>query len=438
MADLRELDGPHFGTDPWRLRETWADPARAGVAETLFAVGNGWLGVRAAPDEGGGAARGAFVNGFHATFPIVYPEESYGYARVGQTIVAVPDASVLRVEAGGAAFDLAGPGVEAYERTLDFQRGSLSRRVVWQSPAGRLRLSSERLVSLADQALALFAVEVEAVDGDIDVAVVSELAEPLGAGRGGAADGLGRVGSGVSGLAGPAGCGVAPDGLGRVGSDVSGMIGQVGRVGSDVSGPAGPAGREAAPNAWDPRRADWLDRPLICEAVAADADEAALASRAAGSGLAVGVAVDHRVEGAAAEVAADVGAASVRQTFRFRALAGQPVRLAKRAAYAVTAGPAGEALAAARAALAAAPSAGGLRDRQRAWLDAFWERSDVTVAGPGAAPVQQAVRWTLFQLAQATAQTAGQGVAAKGVTGSGYSGHYFWDTEIFVLPFLTY
>ena len=52
--------------------------------------------------------------------------------------------------------------------------------------------------------------------------------------------------------------------------------------------------------------------------------------------------------------------------------------------------------------------------------------------------LQQATRWCLFQLAQAAARADGQGVPAKGVTGSGYSGHYFWDTEIYVLPFLAY
>ena len=52
--------------------------------------------------------------------------------------------------------------------------------------------------------------------------------------------------------------------------------------------------------------------------------------------------------------------------------------------------------------------------------------------------MQQAIRWNLYQVAQATARAEQSGVPAKGVTGSGYSGHYFWDTEIFVLPFLTY
>src|SRR5690606_15895407 len=52
--------------------------------------------------------------------------------------------------------------------------------------------------------------------------------------------------------------------------------------------------------------------------------------------------------------------------------------------------------------------------------------------------LQQAVRWCLFQVAQAAARADTQGVPAKGVTGSGYGGHYFWDTEIYVVPFLIY
>ena len=72
---------------------------------------------------------------------------------------------------------------------------------------------------------------------------------------------------------------------------------------------------------------------------------------------------------------------------------------------------------------------------QREWLNGFWDRSDVR--GRRAA-MQQAIRWNLYQIAQATARAEQSGVPAKGVTGSGYSGHYFWDTEIYVLPFLTY
>jgi alpha,alpha-trehalose phosphorylase len=73
---------------------------------------------------------------------------------------------------------------------------------------------------------------------------------------------------------------------------------------------------------------------------------------------------------------------------------------------------------------------------QRKYLDDFWARSDVEIHG--APPLQQAIRFSLFQVLQATARTEGAGVPAKGLTGQGYEGHYFWDTEIYVLPFLIY
>ena len=73
---------------------------------------------------------------------------------------------------------------------------------------------------------------------------------------------------------------------------------------------------------------------------------------------------------------------------------------------------------------------------QRERLDAFWEHSDIAIEGP--ADIQQAVRFNLFQVRQASARVEGHGIAAKGLTGRGYEGQYFWDTEIYVLPCLTY
>ena len=75
-----------------------------------------------------------------------------------------------------------------------------------------------------------------------------------------------------------------------------------------------------------------------------------------------------------------------------------------------------------------------LLGEQQQRYDGFWARADIVIDGDPAA--QQAIRWNLFQLAQATARTGVQGVAAKGVSAGGYDGHYFWDTEIYVIPFL--
>jgi alpha,alpha-trehalose phosphorylase len=79
-------------------------------------------------------------------------------------------------------------------------------------------------------------------------------------------------------------------------------------------------------------------------------------------------------------------------------------------------------------------------EEQRRWYDAFWAASDVEFSSdtPSHHAVQQAIRYNLFTLAQASGRADGHGVAAKGVSGSGYEGHYFWDTEVYVAPFLTY
>ena len=67
---------------------------------------------------------------------------------------------------------------------------------------------------------------------------------------------------------------------------------------------------------------------------------------------------------------------------------------------------------------------------------AYWSTSDIVLAGQ--TELQQGVRWNLFQLAQATACADVAGIPAKGVSGSGYDGHYFWDQEVYLLPYLTY
>ncbi|MBX6765696.1 MAG: glycoside hydrolase family 65 protein, partial [Actinomadura rubrobrunea] len=90
------------------------------------------------------------------------------------------------------------------------------------------------------------------------------------------------------------------------------------------------------------------------------------------------------------------------------------------------------------AAPAAAHATGwdGLASEQRAFLDRFWSGADVEIDGDP--QVQQAVRFALFHLLQAGARTEQRPIPAKGLTGPGYDGHTFWDTESFVLPVLTY
>ena len=128
-----------------------------------------------------------------------------------------------------------------------------------------------------------------------------------------------------------------------------------------------------------------------------------------------------------------------KQVYRIEAREGVPIVIRKAVAYHTSRGvPVTELFDRCRRTLDRVSERGfdSFFEGQRAWLDDFWANSDVEVGGQPA--IQQAVRWCLFQLAQATARSDQLGIPAKGVTGSGYEGHYFWDTEIYLVPFLTY
>ena len=68
------------------------------TTETVFSLGNGFVGVRGSVEEGRPAlVPGTFVNGFHETWPIMHAEGAHALARTGQTIVNVPDTTILKL-----------------------------------------------------------------------------------------------------------------------------------------------------------------------------------------------------------------------------------------------------------------------------------------------------------------------------------------------------
>ncbi|WP_345799959.1 glycosyl hydrolase family 65 protein [Microbacterium sp. AZCO] len=384
------IDRDRFPVDPWRLVEKEFSLADAGVTETLFAVGNGYLGLRGNLPEGRHAhEHGTFINGFHETFPIRHAEQAYGFAEVGQTIINAPDAKVMRVYVDDEplSFDVA--DVREYERTLDMRDGVLRRHLIWVTPSGKeVRIEFERLVSFEEKHLAIMRVKVEVLNDDAPVTISCQI-------------------------------------INR-------------QDGEDVYGGSPVASKKAG---FDPRKSErFHERVLQPQEFWQDDLRTALSYRVTQSGMTLAVAADHVIDtandfSARRLVEADIA----KNVFRVQAKAGVPITVTKLVSYHTSRGvPPRELVDRCRRTLDRALAVGIDEHfaRQRAWLDDFWARSDVRIAGHDA--LQQATRWCLFQLAQATARADGQGVPAKGVTGSGYSGHYFWDTEIYVLPFLTY
>jgi len=383
-----------YPVDPWRLVETELDHDDLGHTESLFAVGNGYLGLRANPSEGREAhSHGTYVNGFHETWPIQHPEAAVAFAKTGQTIVNVPDAKLMKLYVDDEPLLLREADLDHYERVLDLRTGVSHRELVWTTPAGkRLRVRSERMVSLEHRHLAVLCFEIEMLSGSAPVVISSQL-------------------------------------LNR-------------QDGEDEYHVTDAALGEGV----DPRqRRQFQERVLTPQLQTHDGEDGAgglvtLGYRCARSGMTLACAYQHELEaGCEMEALTTVGEDLAKTVFTMDVAEGESVRLTKYVSYHTSRGiPAPELADRCHRTIARARRTGvaELLVQQAAWLDDFWRRTDVEVDGDEAA--QQAIRWNLFHIAQATARTHEHGVPAKGVTAGGYDGHYFWDSEVYVLPCLAY
>ena len=138
-----------FPPDEWRIVEARWTSVFAARAETALALSNGYIGVRGCPDEGRPVlAPGMFINGFHETWPSIHAEDAYGLARVGQTIVNVPDSTIIELYVDDEPLFLPTARTPEYLRVLDMRNGVLTRELVWATPSGKhARVRSTRLVS---------------------------------------------------------------------------------------------------------------------------------------------------------------------------------------------------------------------------------------------------------------------------------------------------
>ncbi|NEB08518.1 glycoside hydrolase family 65 protein [Streptomyces coelicoflavus] len=367
-----------YTVEPWRVRETALNLDLLAQSESVFALSNGHVGWRGNLDEGEPhGLPGSYLNGVYELHPLPYAEAGYGYPESGQTAINVTNGKLLRLLVDDEPFDLRYGRLGKHERTLDLRRGVLERTCEWTSPAGTtVRVRSTRLVSLTQRAIAAVEYEVEPVDSRTRVVIQSELVT-----------------------------------------------------------------NESLPSAdGDPRTAKALQSPLEPEEDLAMGSRLRLVHRTRRSGLRVAVAADHVVDApgeitTSSESNADVSRLTITSVLD----PGQRLRVQKTVAHGWSGARSRPAMSdQVEAALAAAAHGGwdGLVAEQRDYLDDFWARADVEVHGDE--EIQQAVRFALFHVLQAGARAEQRAIPAKGLTGSGYDGHAFWDTEMFVLPLLTY
>ncbi len=368
--------------DHWKLTQKSFTSPDLGKYETLFALGNGNLGLRGNLEETcTNYQKGTYINGFYETFPIKYGESAYGYAKKNQTIVNLVDGMSFRIYADGELFTT--DKAENHIRELDIKEGILIRTFSWVTNSGaRIDVIIKRFVSLVKESTAIQILEINVSNKKVDIELVSSL------------------------------------------SDVPDM-----EKTSKINTAEDPRAGGAAPE----------QRILHRRDVSVFGTRAHMIHQTEGSGMSLFAGMDHYFSGNDTPVINN----SITQTeasvsFRFEGVKGN-LQLVKYLCYHHGLSKIEDQI-----------KINGLNDldyclnqgseyyinAQKTFLSDYWDRTDIVIKGDP--ELQFGIRFNLFHLLQSTGRNGKVSIAAKGLTGLGYEGHYFWDTEIYVLPFFIY
>lgn len=371
------INHPAFNIEAWKVRETRLHLDILAQTESIFALSNGHIGLRGNLDEGEPHGMpGTYLNSVYELHELPYPEGGYGYPESGQSVINVTNGKLIRLLVDDEPFDIQYGKLQSHERELDFRDGVLRRKVRWTSPTGRtVKVSSTRMVSFTQRAIAAINYEVEAVDEPMRIVVQSEL-----------------------------------------------------------------VANEELPGATDkdPRVSTAIAAPLESEESQVQNMRGLMVHCTRLSKLRIGAAMDHHIEGPEGTTVESESAPNVaRVTINAQLQPGERLRIVKFLAYGWSSRRSRPAVHdQVLAALSSALLTGwdGLLDEQRKYLDEFWKSANIEVEGDP--EIQQALRFALFHVLQAGARGEQRPIPAKGLTGTGYDGHVFWDTETFVLPVL--
>jgi len=378
-----------YPADEWNIIEKGFHPEFLAQLEAMLAVGNGYLGIRGCPEEGGpNAENGTFINGFYESRPIIYGEEAYGFPKTGQTILNVTNSKIIKLFVDDEPLWLPNANFLSYDRRLNMQSGTLDREILWETPAGKqVLITSRRLVSLVHRHVAAISYRVTLLNAEAPIVISSEM--------------------------------VANEPIARTNGD-------------------------------DPRQARVFAGPVLHHRASYAKDgRIVLCHATEKSRITLTCATDHVLETTCTYAHKTVHSEDFGQVaFTIQARPGCPIHLTKYMVYHTSQTASSEELCGrAEWTMDRVVSEGfpQLLAAQEQYMNDFWRRSDVRVRDirkdrtqRTTVEIQQAIRFNLFHILQASARAENAGVPAKGMTGQAYEGHYFWDTEIYVLPFLTY
>jgi alpha,alpha-trehalose phosphorylase len=363
--------------DPWLLTRHGIDPAGFAQDESLFALANGTLGVRGNLEESDSASQATLLSAVWERTPIDYHERFPGFASHTDTRIPVADAARIHLRLGDTPVRLDQGEWLQFERSLDLRSGCYRRSLRWRSPEGAtLQIEAERIVSFADAGLLAIRYRVRSIDYDGPITLESSIS----------------------------------------------------------------TAREAAAQGFDPRIGSRIDGGLGTYAAEAEETVAWVGQRTTHSGIRLVCAQRHQHADELTLRYANLAPHGVTQVYEGLLAPGRAVTLHKYVAYAFSApfdaSHVDHLPAQAAASLATAIEQGYpvLLAQQTRTLAKLWAQADLAIDGDPA--TEQALRFNLFHVFQSSSRDSHGTTAAKGLTGEGYEGHYFWDAEVFMAPVL--
>ncbi|MDW7738814.1 MAG: glycosyl hydrolase family 65 protein [Bacillota bacterium] len=374
---------PAYRVDPWRIIEDKFSPENNMLSETLFTVSNGYIGIRGSFEEGlfehpDRTIGGIYLNGFFESVPIPHAERGYGFAQNTQTLLNVTDSKIIELYLDGERFSLGSGAILSFRRILNMKEGCQERKVVWKSPEGReVQITVTRLVPFKHRHLIVFNYQVIPLNFSGQITLRSSLD--------GNVDNHTHV---------------------EYDQRFSASLGDLRLQVSDI-------------------KLEDTGAVIIQETVR--------------SQLAMACAMENRLKGGKL-LKADTGRTDQQATTTFQLTANEneKITLLKYVAYFTSRDyPAEKIPDMALETVGKAQKIGfkSLCDEQKEHCKKYWDSAGVYLEGDPKA--EQGLRFNLFHLLQASGSNGTTGIPAKGLTSEGYDGHYFWDTEIYMVPFFT-
>jgi len=382
---------PIYPIQPWCITEEAFSPVYNYRNETAFHLSNGYIGTRGTFEEGypftvEEGLEGNFINGFYDSEEIRYGEWNFGFPTMSQSLLNLPNLKTTHIFVDGEELDMRKGRVTQYSRTLHMKDGVLTRSLVWTGNSGKqVRLQTWRLVSFTRKHIMVQRLQVMPLNFDGSIQLVSVLD--------GQVENHTRKTNPLVDY-GPFGRRLLPD---EIGAD-NGVLFYRGQT-----------------------KNSGLSMACGSLHVMGRRERETPASSAEGSS---DVTICYEQEEACA-----------RMYLETQAACGVPVTQDKFMAYVSSRDTEAQNLKGfIYAQLAEAQEAGFpvLLKEQKAYTERFWESADVEIEGDEA--LNQGIRFNLFHIMQSAGRDGHVGMGAKGLSGEGYEGHYFWDTEIYVLP----